>query len=588
MLHALREYGEKLGGEPGFKSREVRWCIQLSETGQLLNILPLGDGKTGIMLERCADMHGMVSGGKAHFLVESAQTVALHFKDREEPAKVDSANVRHQFYAKMLAQAAVDLAVLSPPSKVLSDPIALDQIRTMMVAKRVKPADWVTWQVGAIDPREDAAVQQWWRGWRLQDLGGVAETGGSLSAGSMLCLLTGEPVQPLLTQPKISGLSGVGGLSMGDVMVGFDKAAFQSYGLEKSTNAAMGEAPAQQYVDALNHLIRQQKEATSKNPSRRTNAMMVYWFKEHIPPEDDPFSMLYGMETDEQQAASALSQARKLLDAIRSGNRSALGNNHYYAMTLSGASGRVMVRDWMDGQFVQLVSHIEAWFSDMAIVHREGGNRLAPDPKFLAVGGSLVRELKDLPASTTSVLWHAAVAQLPIPQPLMAQALDRFRSAIVKDETFSHARMGLIKAYFVRQPQGKALMHPYLNPDHPDPAYHCGRLLAILAKLQQTALGDVGAGVVQRFYAAASTAPGLTFGRLVGNSRNHLGKLEGGLSYWYEQQIAEVMKQLGDQFPRTLNLEGQGLFALGYYQQLAALRPPKKDSNNSNPVGELK
>lgn len=586
MLHALREYGEKLGGEPGFKSREVRWCIQLSETGHLLNIVPLGDGKAGVMLESCPDMHAMNSGGKAHFFVESAQTIALHFKEGEEPAKVDSANARHQYYSKMLAQAAVDLAVLSHPSKLLCDPVALDQIRAMMVAKRVKPADWVTWQVGAFDPREDTGVQQWWRDWRLQDLGGGAETGGSLPAGSMLCLLTGEPVEPLLTQPKISGLSGVGGLSMGDVMVGFDKAAFQSYGLEKSTNAAMGEAPAQQYVDALNHLIRQQKEATGKNPSRRTNAMMVYWFKEHIPPEEDPFSMLYGMETDEQQTASALSQVRKLLDAIRSGNRSALGNNHYYAMTLSGASGRVMVRDWMDGQFVQLVSHIEAWFADMAIVHREGGNRLAPDPKFLAVGGSLVRELKDLPASTTSVLWHAAVAQLPIPQPLMAQALDRFRSAIVKDETFNHARMGLIKAYFVRQPQGKALMQPYLNPDHPDPAYHCGRLLAVLAKLQQAALGDVGAGVVQRFYAAASTAPGLTFGRLVGNSRNHLGKLEGGLSYWYEQQIAEVMRQLGDQFPRTLNLEGQGLFALGYYQQLAALRTPKKDSNNSNTEGE--
>lgn len=586
MLHALREYGAKLGGEPGFKSREVRWCIQLSEAGQLLNIVPLGDGKAGVMLERCADMHGMVSGGKAHFLVESAQTIALHFKEGEEPAKVDSATARHQYYSKMLAQAAADLAVLSHPSKLLCDPVALDQIRAMMVAKRIKPADWVSWQVGAFDPREDTGVQQWWRDWRLQDLGGGVETGDSLPTGSMLCLLTGEPVEPLLTQPKISGLSGVGGLSMGDVMVGFDKAAFQSYGLEKSTNAAMGEAPAQQYVDALNHLIRQQKEATGKNPSRRTNAMMVYWFKEHIPPEEDPFSMLFGMETDEGQTASALSQARKLLDAIRSGNRSALGNNHYYAMTLSGASGRVMVRDWMDGQFVQLVSHIEAWFSDMAIVHREGGNRLAPDPKFLAVGGSLVRELKDLPASTTSVLWHAAVAQLPIPQPLMAQALDRFRSAIVKDETFNHARMGLIKAYFVRQPQGKALMQPYLNPDHPDPAYHCGRLLAILAKLQRDALGDVGAGVVQRFYAAASTAPGLTFGRLVGNSRNHLGKLEGGLSYWYEQQIAEVLKQLGDQFPRTLNLEGQGLFALGYYQQLAALRPPKKDSNNSNTKGE--
>jgi CRISPR-associated protein Csd1 len=336
----------------------------------------------------------------------------------------------------------------------------------------------------------------------------------------------------------------------------------------------------------LNHLIRQQKEATKKNPSRRTNAMMVYWFKEHIPPEDDPLSMLYGMETDEQQTVSALAQARKLLQAIRIGERSTLGDNHYYAMTLSGASGRVMVRDWMDGQFAELVANVEAWFADLSIVHREGGDRLAPDPKFLVVGGALVRELKDLPPATTSVLWRSAIAQLPIPQPLMAQALDRFRAALVKDETFSHARMGLIKAFFVRKSPGKGHMKPYLNPDHPDPAYHCGRLLAVLAKLQHAALGDVGAGVVQRFYAAASTAPGLTLGRLVGNSRNHLGKLDGGLTNWYEGQIADVMGKLGDKFPRTLDLEGQGLFALGYYQQLAALRTSKKDTKNSNQNGE--
>ena len=586
MLHALRAYGAKLGGEPGFKSREVRWCIQLSEEGKLLNIVPLGDGKSGAMLERCADMHGMESGGKAHFLVESAQAVALHFKPDEDPKAIDKGTRRHRFFASMLAQAAERIPVLSHPAKLLADPTASEQIRLMMVDKRVKPADWVTWQVGTYDPREDGEVQQWWRDWRQRDLGGDANGDAISLPESMLCLLTGNQVRPLLTQPKISGLSGVGGLSMGDVMVGFDKAAFQSYGLEKSTNAAMGEEPAQQYVDALNHLIRQQKDASGKNPSRRANAMMVYWFKEHLPPEDDPFAMLYGMVTEEQQTVSALAQARKLLDAIRSGERSMLGDNHYYALTLSGASGRVMVRDWMEGQFAQLVANVEAWFADLAIAHREGEDRLAPDPKFLAVGGALVRDLKDLPPATTSVLWRAAVAQLPIPQPLMAQALDRFRSALVKDETFNHARMGLIKAYFVRKPLGKGHMKPYLNTDHPDPAYHCGRLLAILAKLQHAALGDVGAGVVQRFYPAASTAPGLTLGRLVGSSRNHLGKLDGGLSYWYEQQIAEVMGRLGDKFPRTLDLEGQGLFALGYYQQLAALRTPKRNGKDSNQDGE--
>ena len=124
-------------------------------------------------------------------------------------------------------------------------------------------------------------------------------------------------------------------------------------------------------------------------------------------------------------------------------------------------------------------------------------------------------------------------------------------------------------------------MTTYLNPDHPDPAYHCGRLLAVFANLQRAALGDVGAGVVQRYYVAASQTPGLVLGRLASNARNHLGKLEGGLAFWYETKIADVMGQLRDGAPRILDLEGQGLFALGYYQQLAALRAGSKNTNDT-------
>jgi CRISPR-associated protein Csd1 len=119
-------------------------------------------------------------------------------------------------------------------------------------------------------------------------------------------------------------------------------------------------------------------------------------------------------------------------------------------------------------------------------------------------------------------------------------------------------------------------MTAYLNPDHPAHAYHCGRLLAVFAALQRAALGDVGAGVVQRYYAAASQTPGLILGRLVANSRNHLNKLDAKLAWWFENKLAEVMGRLGDGAPRILDLEGQGLFALGYYQQLADLRAGNK------------
>ena len=112
-------------------------------------------------------------------------------------------------------------------------------------------------------------------------------------------------------------------------------------------------------------------------------------------------------------------------------------------------------------------------------------------------------------------------------------------------------------------------MDPHLNEEHPAAAYQCGRLMAILAAVQYRALGDVGAGVVQRYYAAASATPALVLGRLVRTAQFHLDKLERGLARWHEARIAGVMSRLGDGIPTTLGLEGQSLFALGYYQQIA-------------------
>ena len=580
MLQALMEYGSRLDSEPGFKTREVRWCIELAADGRFLNVLPLGDGKHGQMQPRCPDMHNMNAGGRSHFLMETAQTVALLFKANEDSKKVASSKDRHSFFLAMLRKAANTVPAMNALASALEDETRLAAIRETLAQHKAKPTDWMGWRIDGIDPREADTVQAWWREWRRMDMGsGSADStpsSGSSPDGAMVCLLTGESIQPLPTHPKITGLSGVGGLGMGDVVVGFDKAAFGSFGLDQSANAAMSAEAAQQYVDGLNDLIR--------NHSRKlANALVVHWFKEQVAQEDDPLEWLNGFESQEQTEAAAQAAARRLLDAIRSGERATLGDNRYYALTLSGASGRVMVRDWMEGRFEDLVRNVESWFSDLAIVARDG-NGLARDPKFMAVCGALVRDLKDLPAPAAATLWKVAVQRLPIPQPLMAQALARFRTDLVdKDQPpFNHARMGLLKAYFVRlNSGGDKTMTTYLNPDHPDPAYHCGRLLAVFANLQRAALGDVGAGVVQRYYVAASQTPGLVLGRLASNARNHLGKLEGGLAFWYETKIADVMGQLRDGAPRILDLEGQGLFALGYYQQLAALRAGSKNTNDT-------
>jgi len=147
-----------------------------------------------------------------------------------------------------------------------------------------------------------------------------------------------------------------------------------------------------------------------------------------------------------------------------------------------------------------------------------------------------------------------------------------------------YARMGLIRAYFLRLNPGDKSMTAYLNAEHSAPAYHCGRLLAVLSNLQHEAVDDVGANVVQRFYTGLSQTPGLLVGRLIANAQNHLAsvrKKNPGLAWWYEDLIAEIKGCLRDGAPLILDPEGQGLFALGYYQQLARLRAGNKSTTDN-------
>ena len=590
MLHELIAYTDEhlADSEPGFKTREVRWSIELAADGRFLGILPLGDGKRGADLPRCPDMRGMNAGGKSHFLVESAQTVALLFKANEEDKKMAGAQIRHRFYTQLVRDAAQSCPQLGVLIDILDVGHRRDEIRAALATHKAKPSDWVTWRIDGRDPRLETEVQAWWR--NKLDVAQTKKPAATKSAkkdvpeNAMTCFVTGLPVKAVPTHPKIVGLPDAKGKvnSFGDVLVGFDKAAFCSYGLDQSANAAMSAEATQKYVDALNYLIRHHSR-------KLANTLVAHWYRHSLPPEDDPLAFLVDFEADEQSEAASLAAARRLLDAIRAGERPDLANNHYYALTLSGAAGRVMVRDWMEGSFENLVSHITAWFADLQIVARDG-NGNARDPKFMAVCGALVRDLKDLPAPTAATLWKVAIQGLPIPQPFLAQALGRFRTDLVdKDQpAFNHARMGLIKAYFIRsKPGGDTAMTVTYNPNHPAPAYHCGGLLAMFANLQRAALGDVGAGVVQRFYAAASQTPGLVLGRLAANARNHLAKLEPGLAWWYEERIAEIMSGLGDAAPRILDLEGQGLFALGYYQKLAQLRAGNKSTTETTSQQEV-
>ena len=593
MLKQLAEYAARRGlaTESGFAPKEAKWAVMLAEDGRYLGVAELGDteakrnpGRTFLKAPELSQPE-MKAGGitKSHFLIDTAQVVtSLEVDHADEKIKA-----KHHYFVDLLRQAGEAVPSLTGAAETLTNPDDLAAICLALAEHRAKPTDKLTLQIGDGFPVESDAWHDWWRGFRR------SLAGDQGAKGRMRCFVTGELVEPTATHPKIKGLADVGGTSMGSPLVGFDKDAFASYGLSQSANAAVSEEAAAAYRAALNDLL-------AHYSHRLGVARAVHWFKEEVSPENDPMAFLVdpGGETDDDEAAdmrelAAQERAAEFLRSLQRGELTHLAGNYYYALTLSGAAGRVMVRDWMEGQFEELAANILAWFEDLSIVHRYGG-RLAPWPKFLAVLAATARELGEVPGPRSAKLWRVALRNEPIPADLLAQALTRTRLDVIEDQTANHARLGLLKAYHLRKDRQKGgpdmpeTLTPYLNENHPEPAYHCGRLLAVLAQLERGALGDVGAGVIQRYYAAASCTPGLVLGRLVRTSQFHLDKLEPRLAWWYQGRLGAIMGRLQDAIPRTLDLEQQSLFALGYYQQLADLRTKKTDQpETDNTVAQV-
>ena len=109
-----------------------------------------------------------------------------------------------------------------------------------------------------------------------------------------------------------------------------------------------------------------------------------------------------------------------------------------------------------------------------------------------------------------------------------------------------------------------------LNPESSSKAYQLGRMIAVYAAIQNKALGDINAGVVERYFTSACTSPALVFGKLAMLSQHHLSKLgqeQKGSAVYYDKMLSDIASKIGNSLPKTFTLEQQSEFALGYYAQ---------------------
>lgn len=97
--------------------------------------------------------------------------------------------------------------------------------------------------------------------------------------------------------------------------------------------------------------------------------------------------------------------------------------------------------------------------------------------------------------------------------------------------------------------------------------YVLGRLFSTLEAVQLTANRDINTTIKDKYFNSACATPAAVFPILLKLANSHLKKLGGGLAVNYSKQIGALVARLETAFPKTLSLEEQGAFILGYYHQ---------------------
>ena len=584
MLKALYDYARRMNLTlpAGYAEKTIKAFLCLTGDGRFAGVR-MDEGNTF----RCPDIGSLANGtDKSNLLVEKYSVI---FPSEPTP--------KSRFFREGMK----DLGKTEPLAeicwKALEDPQCCIDMAAALEQHKVKPSDRVSFLVENTYLVECPTVEIWWQDYRRRFQKPVKEE--ELSR----CLITGESTTPMATVPKSTGLAVVGGHSSGDALICFDKPAFCSYSLKKSANAPVSEEAFAQVKVALDTLL--------KDAPPLAGMKFVHWYdKPLIKPSLDPLTPVFGNllsdedEEDDEETESlspeedkttviqARREADRLVASVESGQAVTDLPSRYFILLLSGAGGRVMVRQFVRGSYEELKANLDRWYADLGLVNRYGSGILKP----VKLSARLIRLLKrqnnnkkvfdrlrdELPGLTTPV-FHAILHGTGLPDSVAVRALQNLRSQMLTEDPDGKGLMvpdpiscQWLKVWLIRN-QKEAFLMPEYNPNHPSPAYQIGAMVAVYAALQQRAYPDVNVTVVQRFFASAQQTPALVLGRLAKMSTHHLAKLENPAAKAYEARLADISARIGDRVPAVLALPEQSLFALGYYQMTAAMNQERRE-----------
>jgi CRISPR-associated protein Csd1 len=393
----------------------------------------------------------------------------------------------------------------------------------------------------------------------------------SLSADGAqgVCLVTGERAPIAVLHPKIKGIKDA--QTMGASLVSFNLDAFRSYGKEQNLNAPVSQRAAFAYTTALNYLLR----FDSHQKVQIGDATTVFWTERSSPIEDFMGNIL----DPRRDAAVDAADAKKIndyLSSVRQGTKPAMvpdDSMRFYILGLAPNASRVAVRFWYVDTVAALNRHIGSHFADIEIIREFDNQPIFPGIWQLLIETALLGKSENINPTLAGAMMRSVMEGIPYPTSLLAEVIERIRA----DHDITYCRAALIKGVLTRNYRNKEVTMA-LNENSTSIAYRLGRLFAVLEKAQEEAIPGANATIKDRFFGAASATPSVVFPQLIRLSQHHLAKLDTGPKIHKEQLIQSILEGIDPAkgFPAHLNLEDQGMFALGYYHQRKAFFTKKE------------
>lgn len=578
ILKALYDYYNRCGNlpAPGMEEKEIGFVIVISKEGKFLRFEDCRTDKTIGRVYLVKKHVSRSSAAVANYLYDNSAYV-LGYSDKDDSEK-------NQLYFNIFVEKVQSILDRMPDNS---------DIRTLMnfyaqgrEAIHSEVEQDPLWE----DIKKNLSKKYSVFSFRIEgDLRILAEkkelmqtnegTKNDNSRG--LCMVTGVQGELVdtTTATMIQGSQATAKLVAFQVNSGYD-----SYGKEKCGNAPISHEAEFAYTTALNTMLRRD----SRNKFTVGNRTFVFWAssndKAAEQAEESLFDLLGYSEEKKDNPNAKIEQVRKVFTAIYSGSLSTSLEDRFYILGLAPNSARIAVVYWSETPLRDFAGKILRHFDDMEIIDTRKDRKPYMGIKDIlsavTLGGRQSEATPNLPESIIKSIFLGT----PYPYTLLSACIRRIRAESGDGNAARITRIAIIKAFLNRQNVNDKRMEIMLDKRNTNQGYLCGRLFAVLDRIQEDANGI--SSIRERYMNAASSTPSSVFATILNLSSHHLENLSNeGKKVFYEKLKQEIIDKISsDGFPAHLDLQDQGRFFVGYYHQRQDFFNKKEENNNDESV----